>query len=248
MAIPQPDIELLIEEFNTLRCQGRIITNQFRILGLQKKVNAVRNSDPNMAKAWQASLWCLIGDHEAMLKEGEAVLRVDPDGIAALHYSVTLACTGLFSKSRELYNQLDAELLTSDIELWVRGFVGFSFSRLALLADVMGIGDSEAAMIAINAQKVLEQGGVSESEVSQMLDIAGVVLREHGLLVSDSPQIQPYLSHGSLNISLPVKLSAEEVAELEWEFCLKLFAEMPDAPAHVVQVGFCVGGDGDDAN
>ena len=242
MATPKPDTEGLLNEINSLVAQGKIISpDGFVIQRLRQRVKAQKEKSYAWFHALNAALSCLTGDLESMHDSGRIALSLESRDTVALNHVTTLGNAGLFSAARELFLDIDAQFLKGNFKLLESGIECFSFERFVSLAEEMGATTQESYVTISKAHQVLDKSGVSEEEVTRMLDIAGAVLREHGFLASGVAEVYPYPSHGTVTISLPVSISAEEVAELEWEFCQRLFSEYPDAPVHIAQVGFCVG-------
>lgn len=95
--------------------------------------------------------------------------------------------------------------------------------------------------IAGDALRVFDAHGVSSTDVIPMLDLAGELLRERGLLTTGGPSFFVYSLDKTMTIHLPVKQRPEVLAELEWEYSARLFATLPDSPHSFVHVGFCSG-------
>lgn len=242
MAFPLPDIGGLVDDLNALRKRGVVLTNEFRIKGLKKRIAVLRARNPGAAACFQASLWSLTGNVEEVLSSVDSWVRCN--GVAGkevINHVTSLCAAGMFSHARELFEKIDEQTLSDDYDLLVRGWQCLSAGKVVRLAATRDYANRNRVMNLSVVHDIFERAGVDEPAVTRMLDLAGSVLHTHGLLHCLEPRITPYRSHGTVTISLPVMVDAHDVAELEWEFCNRLFSEYPDAPVHVAHVGFCVG-------
>jgi len=241
MPTPALATDSLIEDLNNLRECGRLLTNDLHIAKLRKRIEAYKHN--NVVEYWLylASLYSLTGDVEQAVKAGQSALRLTSDFRYHLHHVRTLMHLGRYQLARELIAIPPDQyfLEPDDNECYVL-FQVIDFCRFSRLAQQHPMIETMRPMIYLSdaTHKILERQKVQEQELLKMVDLAGDLLRDRGLISSYDLQIFPYPKDGTITINLPVSTTPSDVADLDWEYAERLFTLMPDAPATVVHVGF----------
>ncbi len=251
MPVAQLDIESTLYDLNQLRLGGVLLTNQEEISRLERNIvamKAFRNGQPpSMERVAQyyitlASLRCLTGDFDLVVTLGEEGLKLTRQPQVIINHVVSLAVAGFFSKARKLLDRLSGdELLDMDPNQNI----------LAIMANCQLYGIEEGVMNSLaerfphnvksmgEAKKILAALDISEEQVLAMMDLAGALTRNKGIFFPNDAQLHTYPSDKFMTISLPVKLSPREVAELEWEYIGQAIEMFPDMPFSSISIGFC---------
>lgn len=252
MPQPLPDLESALTNLNNLRRDGVVLANLAEIARLEKSIESIKatqNGQPasmDMVAGYYvtlAMLRCLSGDFDQVVSLGEKGMRITADPQLIRNQVVSLEVAGFFSKARELFDsRLDDGGLLS--------LGGAPLNTVALLMNCQSYGKVDeimdifaeefpaqvAAMKAAN--QILAHLHITEKQVLAMLDIAGEMMRARNVFLAQDLSVSTYAHDKFMTISLPVKLSPSDVAELEWEYLGKLVKQFPDIPFSSFSIGF----------
>lgn len=245
MPQPQPISNDLIAELNLLRDSGRILDFDFRMGQLKKQIESLSKSDPKYHRALLSAFYGLIGNWDNMHSHGMAAVRTYRDDAVRIFYTTTLLSTGFVSEGAEILGQADWSSLDLSVLKLELGYTCSMYNHIIAYSDIcknanVPIPEYIDMQMIQATHDILTASGISESTVNAMLDIAGEIMREHGVVMSHDIYQKPDSRDGTVTILQSIKASAEQVAEMDWEYALRLFERMPDAPATVVYVGFKV--------
>jgi hypothetical protein len=240
MPIPALDTDVLIDDLNALRKLGRLITDSLTIARFKKRIDAYRQHDIVAYWLYLSSLFCLTGDVQNTLHAGNTGLKLTANSHWHLHHAKTLVKLGKFTLARELISRVpDYYFLESDPNECYCLFQVLDFQQFSRLANEKAeIMLAPSVRLSEATRKILERNKVQEQQLLGMLDLAGDLLRERKLIAISSTEIHPYLSDDTVTVNLPIVATPGEVADLEWEYAIRLFTTMPNAPATTVHVGF----------
>lgn len=243
MSQPQPISDSLIAEFNTLRSDGRVLDMNIKTAQIKKRIEALSKSDPRAYKAILSAFYGLTGKWDDMQSQGLAAVRAYGDDIIRLFYTTTLLNTGFFSKAAETLARVDWTSPDQASMKFDYADTCCLFGHMLAYTDVcnrsnISIPEQVNMQMVQAAHDILSANNIEESTVTSMLDIAGEMLRERGMLRHIDATATPYPSDGTVTILQPIKATAAQVAEMDWEYGMRLFQRMPDAPATVVHIGF----------
>jgi hypothetical protein len=230
--------DALVEDFNNLRSQGRLLTNELQIARLKQRIEVTKSE--NWIEYWlySGSLFCLMGDVEKTIHAGRTALNLTSDYRYHLYHMRTLMHLGKFGLARDVISNVpDHYFLEPDDDECYCLLQTMEFSRFLRIArerpeDEPMIYLSEAVC------RILEHQKVEEDDVRSMVDLAGELLRDKGFISSSDIEILPYPSDETIAVNLPVAADPTDVADLDWEYAERLFTTLPNAPATVVHVGF----------
>ncbi|WP_145983692.1 hypothetical protein [Ferriphaselus amnicola] len=192
-----------------------------------------------------ASLRCLTADFGQVVTLGEKALNMTQDPYLVYNQSVTLSISGYFSKARATLDKVSeydlASLsLTEDDGVRITSILQdtISLDRDVLSDDRVRDRFSYDVDRILEMREILSDLGISDSQALSMLDIAGDVLRSRNTFLAHDLYIHTNSIERYLSISLPVSLSASEIAEMEWECIGKVMEQYPEVPYSSFNIGF----------
>jgi hypothetical protein len=241
MPTPALATDALIDDLNRVRRAGRLLENEMRIARIKKDIEPYKSN--RVAEYWLylASLYCLMGNVEETIDAGAKGLKLTSDPDLRLHHVRTLINLGKFSLARDLISGIpDYYFLESDYSRCYCLFQAADFYRFSCLAKEHSKVGAMLPMIHLSdsVYKILERQDVRPNELLRMIDLAGDLLRDKGLISSRHVQIFSYPGDGTITVNLPVSAEPVQVADLDWEYAERLFTRLPNAPATIIHVGF----------
>jgi hypothetical protein len=250
MALPKPDDETLVADFNGITTAGRILQDEVLIQKLKRSIRA-HQDDYVVFNLYMASLYCLTGDYQSMKKHGDmAIVAADPYQLA--YHATTLTNAGFFTEARSVTDKIDLQYIvqnsskeefeegeTSSANTYYLMVAALTTQSHHILASLNTDTPNYLVQDAILASDILRSKNIEEQDILSMLDVAGQVMRDHGLTRSNFMFVHTIPAHRAIKISIPINLPPSEMAELEWEFSNKLFELLPDAPYETIIIGFC---------
>lgn len=242
--IPKPKTEQILEQFNVLRLTGKVRDFDFPMAKLKREIESLQNADEVGYHQLMTAFYALTGKHNEMLKHGNTCINRYGDEESVIFAATSYTTAGLFAEARTAINQVEWDQPTEISQKTSLSQMLFMVKRVmdwnntlsrANLHDASG---NQELPVYQRAQYFLEKTGISEQLISRMLDLAGELLHEKGLLNIYAPIINPDVSHEAITIQLPIGIPADEVANLEWEYALRLFDRHPEWPTKQVFIGF----------
>ena len=247
MAVPQPDIDAILEELNGVRLSGKYLHNEIAIRKLRNAIEKMKD-DYNAYHAHLASLYCITGDSKSMIYHGNLAMK-NANWLQVSFHITTLTNAGFFTEAR---TALEKHITQEDFLSVDEGYVDESRQSYEYLVNVsIGVLSFEYLLpiskerpfqlenLVFAGNDLLKEYNIEEKTILSMMDVAGSILRKHEILRARDTQIRLNPHNKTINISIPINLPASEMVALEWEFANELFSVMPNAPFETVHVGFC---------
>lgn len=250
MPVAKLDTETIFKDLNQLRRGGELLTNQDEITRLERSIEALKAGKNGQSASMEevaryyvtlASLRCLTGDFEEVLVLGEKAVRLTNDTRVIANHVVSLAVAGYFSKARALFDTLhDYELVDFDNKQNIAKLIidcqsyGIEGSIVDSLREIF---PSEIKSIH-EAHQILSELNITEQQVLDMMDLAGEMMRNKNVFLTQDAKLSTYPNDKFMTINLPVNLPPDEVAKLEWEYLGEAIKNFPDVPFSSVSIGF----------
>lgn len=235
MPIPQLNVERLSSELNSLRAVGRVISSELAIAKLKRLVEPLRTHDIHCYWAHLAAAECLAGNYGVMNSLLEKVWNGTDSARTLLHGVCTLMGAGDFKNAHKHIKtiSLDVEEDAGTVAYAMAvGAFDYASSYVAHKEGSVGMPDS-----LVKTRQFLQEEGVEESLIVEMLDVAGAFLRGKGIIPRKT-NYYPSSQLGSMTILLALNIEANEAASLEWELTEHLLAHFTPQTLGVVRVGF----------
>lgn len=243
MSLPETKYNAAIEMLNSYRSEGKIRELDIPMASLKRDIESLKLSDNKAYQMAISAYYGLIGNWSEMRRYGETSVRSYLDDEVKVFYATTLLNTGFITDSAAIISNLDwksvdfsdRKLSLGALSLQCAKILDYTeFCKRAKLKQQNPV-DID---IISEVKKILDDCNIQEETITAMLDIAGDLLREKKLLRGTDFEVHPYTYDNTITILQPLDLSADEVAELDWEYGMRLFERMPNAPVTVVQIGF----------
>lgn len=160
--------------------------DQWRIMSALSKVDKLMKVDAGIASLQKAAITHLMGEWEEALRW---IRNGRNNGMGYVAERTELFCAanlGYFSRASELFSKhstVSTGLLTRDVNFafTVGNFRDFLDRVEALQRADLDLPEASMVELAKRADSAMKKLGVDHDAVTQMLDVAGEVLREHRL-------------------------------------------------------------------
>jgi hypothetical protein len=215
----------VIDKLNTVLRTGKYASSSdFALRVIRRECEQVRSVDP-------ARGWSLLGCYHSLLGEADEVdrcFKASQDlrniSIACDNYHTNLTNLGYFSRAHEFF-KARATPESGMFSLMANvAFTSGSFQTFLAFYDGAMAMNMEMPVLPVERARrvaaVLSKAGVSDEQVTQHLDAAGVVLRKHKFFFADDGEIEVADEPGvfsGVTCIFRVNQSAEEVFELNME-------------------------------
>jgi hypothetical protein len=243
MSLPESRSHLAIESLNRLREEGKIRELDLQMAALKREILSFKISDPKSYLLTISAFYGLIGNWAEMNQHGKIAVRSYLDDEVRVFVATTLLNTGFITESAAILSEADWRSVEFAERKFTLGALTFQCAKILDYTEFCAkakLGQQGRVDMGIirDVKIILDDENIQELTVTAMLDIAGDLLRDRKLLREKDIEIYPYINDKTITILQPLDLPAEEVAELDWEYGMRLFERMPEAPVTVVQIGF----------
>lgn len=243
MSLPKSKSHFAIEMLNRFRGEGKIRELDFEMATLKREIVSLKLTDLKSYQIIISAFYALIGNWAEMHRYGNIAARNYPDDEVKVFFATTLLNTGFITESAAILSKADWKSLDFAERKLALGALTFQFAKILdyteLCIKAKLVQPSNINMDVIRDVKIiLDDMNIQETTITAMLDIAGELLRDRKLLREKDIEMYPYIHDKTITILQPLNLPADEVAELDWEYGMRLFERMPEAPVTVIQIGF----------
>ncbi|WP_175904157.1 hypothetical protein [Burkholderia seminalis] len=143
---------------------------------------------------------------------------------------------GYASRGLELYSIVGSPNTGSFTKCLPGGITVGAFrtiGRFLTQADTMHLSNMDGVPVEMlrTAERILEKAGTDDEAVARVLDVAGHVVREHGLVHTGSVQLDAFDSAHCVKLRFRFAISPDQAAWLYNEFLDRLFDEDVPVPS-----------------
>jgi hypothetical protein len=226
-AIPQPKTHQIVDRINALQAASPRFIDASGITPLSREWRGIRRDIDQLMQVDACAAWELMGSWRALagdVEGAEAAFRnsmaLGQSDVGRENWMITRLNLGMFSGAQEIYRELGMPR-TQDLAIIARyGFIAGAVGWTArLIEDARGMGfewEEGWAREVMLARGIIDEVRVTDDEISQRLDCAGVVLRRNGL----RPLVDVEVSlidgvHRGVTYKLVIPLAWEHAHEMD---------------------------------
>jgi hypothetical protein len=238
---PQPNVQEVFEQIGaTLRRLTRYLpAGDWEVKRLGRLAEQLVNADPAEGHNAIAQVSQMTGDRAKAIHHIDNAIGLAGNKPPFYSAKVAILCNlGYFSEALSIFKHSATPENGNMTKAWRRGYLCGAFRTMSsflpkakkMQFDLGGL-DLDTAVKAAN---VMEKSGISDEDITKVLDVAGKVLREHKLFfvgdglrakVIEAPEHDAFVE-----ISFDVDASPKETHALYREFVDQLVENVPAAP------------------
>ncbi|WP_257756639.1 hypothetical protein [Burkholderia glumae] len=236
---PQSVLAELLDEMNTMLERGRLVhkDSEFAV-SMGDRIEKLALSLEDEASLVKGLLYTLCGDIDAAIatfNDSNA-----PLGERELNIFIAYSNLGFASSALAQYRKVASPttgLFTQNIDAGLSVGAIRTIARFISQAETMHLANMEGVPIDLlrTAEEILEEAGTDDDAITRVLDVAGTVVREHGLVHIGSVQLDALKAASCVKLRYRFAISPDQAAWLYNEFLDRLYdEEVALPPAFIV--------------